>query len=187
MIEIKQDGPEQSVYKGKIVEVIHQPMLIGEKKMMYETARRSPGVRIIIEKDEKILITKEYRDELETYDYRLPGGKVFDGLDEYLARRNENLVPYAKEAAFRECREEVGFEAKQVEYILTASCGSTMDWDLYYFHAKDVELIESGQELELGEDIEVGWYTKDEVKQLCFDGNMQEYRSVGVLLIFLEQ
>ncbi len=44
---------------------------------MFETAVRSPGVRLIIVKDNQMLITKEFRGELDDYDYRLPGGKVF--------------------------------------------------------------------------------------------------------------
>jgi len=31
----------------------------------------------------KILLSREYRSELDRYDYRLPGGKVFDTLAEY--------------------------------------------------------------------------------------------------------
>jgi hypothetical protein len=43
-------------------------------------------VRIIIQNEEKkILLTKEFRYELDAYDWRLPGGKVVDTLDEYLS------------------------------------------------------------------------------------------------------
>jgi len=55
----------------------------GDKEVVFETARRAPGVRLIIVRDGQMLITREFRNELDDYDYRLPGGKVFDTLDEY--------------------------------------------------------------------------------------------------------
>ena len=70
---------ETSLFRGKIIEVVEKD-IEGRK---FEIARRSPGVRIIIRDGNKILITKEYRYEHNSYDYRLPGGKVFDTLEEF--------------------------------------------------------------------------------------------------------
>jgi len=53
------------------------------KTWTLEFARRSPGTRLIIEKGDKIILSREFRHELGSYDYRLPGGKVYDSLDEY--------------------------------------------------------------------------------------------------------
>jgi hypothetical protein len=38
---------------------------------------------MIITDGSRILITKEWRNEQNGFDYRLPGGKVFDSLREY--------------------------------------------------------------------------------------------------------
>src|SRR3989338_2174049 len=103
-------GKERIVYEGRIFEVVKQPMKVGNKEMEYELARRAPGVRLLIIKNNKILLTKEFRTEVNSYDYRLPGGKVFDTLAEYRRAResNTNILSSAEEAALKECREEVG-------------------------------------------------------------------------------
>jgi 8-oxo-dGTP pyrophosphatase MutT (NUDIX family) len=62
-------------------------------------------VRLIITDGDKILLTKEFRRELNQEDYRLPGGKVFDTLKEYNAYR-QNIEPSCLVAAKRECEEE---------------------------------------------------------------------------------
>jgi hypothetical protein len=59
---------ENIVYQGRILEIVQKE--VGGK--IFEIARRSPGVRLIILKDESILLTKERRHEYNGYDYRLP-------------------------------------------------------------------------------------------------------------------
>ena len=110
MDKLQKDGPEEIVYKWKIFEVVKQPMKVGEKRIFFEIARRSPGVRLIIIKDDKMLITREFRSEINCYDYRLPGGKVFDTLDEYNEHLSADLLPFAIDAAKKECKEEVGIK-----------------------------------------------------------------------------
>jgi hypothetical protein len=77
---------ENIVAKGKIFELVQLEQPDGR---IFEVARRTPGVRLIIPDyaTEKILLTKEFRRELNDFDYRLPGGKVFDTLDEFELHR----------------------------------------------------------------------------------------------------
>lgn len=185
---LQKDGPEEIVYKGKIIEVVKQPMKAGEKKLMFEVARRSPGTRLIILKDQKILITKEFRAEINRFDYRLPGGKVFDTLDEYESHLSEDMIPHALEAAKRECRQEVGLIAKNIKHFATAQAGATVVWDLLYFIVDDFEENKSGQELDgEGESITSEWKTYGEVKELRKLGLISEDRSVGILFRFFLQ
>ncbi len=74
---------ERIVYSGKIFEIVRQPMKIGAKVVDFEIARRSPGVRMLVVRDGRILLVKEFRTEHDGFDYRLPGGKVFDSLRDY--------------------------------------------------------------------------------------------------------
>lgn len=187
MEKLQQDGPEEIVYKGKIFEVVRQPMIAGGKRVFFEIARRSPGTRLLIVDDNKLLITKEFRAELNGYDYRLPGGKVFDTLDEYNQHVSDDMLPFAIEAAKRECREETGLLAKHVKHFATAKSGATVVWDLIYVLIDDFEKTENGQELETGEVIEVEWKTFDEIKELCKNGSINEDRTLGVLFRFFLQ
>lgn len=187
---IEPDGPEEIVFQGKIVEVVNQPVKIGPTKKVFETARRSPGARLIIpSKDSsKLLITREHRTEVNDWDYRLPGGKVFDSLDEYnnFINSEKDIEEEAKAAAIKEAKEEVGIKATNLYHFATSKCGATITWDLFYFVVDDFEEL-GGQELEEGENIEVQWLSIAEVKELALSGKMQEDRSVAVILRFLSK
>lgn len=185
---MKPIGEEKIVYQGKIVEVVQQQFQAGDEAKTFEWARRAPGTRlIIISPAKKILITKEYRKETENWDYRLPGGKVFDSLAQYndFLKSNRPMLAAAQEAAKKEAREEVGVETQSMQHVATSKCGSTMEWDLYYFLID--RYVELGkQHLEAGEDIEVGWYGFEQARDLCLNGKIQEDRSVAVLLKWLK-
>lgn len=65
-------GKENILGSGRIVELIEYEVDLGNKKKMFELARRAPGVRMIFERKDKILLTREFRGENDGYDYRLP-------------------------------------------------------------------------------------------------------------------
>ncbi len=182
-------GPEKVTYQGKIIEVVEQPMKAGEKMITFEFARRAPGTRLIIPtEDGKILLTKEYRPEIKDYDYRLPGGKVFDTLKEYnsFLKTKGDIQAKAREAAVKEAREEVAIVASEAELFGISKCGTTVEWDLYYFVIKSYAQ-ETGQDLEAGEDITIVPTTIEEAKEMCFDGRIQEERSALMLLRYLNK
>ncbi len=180
-------GKERIAYEGKIFEVVKQLMKIGNKEIEFEVARRAPGVRLLIVKQNKILITKEFRTEINGSDYRLPGGKVFDTLAEYRKARehNANILVSAEAAARKECREEVGLTPLKISHFYTAHAGATVEWDLYYFLVEDFKESQEGQQLEDGEHISVEWKTFPEVKKMCLEHEIKEDRSVAVLLQFI--
>ena len=185
---IQKQGPEEIVYQGKIIEVVRQKVLTGEKEQIFEFARRSPGTRLlIISPDEKILLTKEFRLEVLGYDYRLPGGKVFDRLTDYneFLTSGKDIIEQAKLAAVKEALEEVGIVVEDISHLSTSKAGASVIWDLYYFVVSKYSHRDEGQELEHGEDIEVVEVSFEEAKEICLDGRMQEDRSVAVLLKYL--
>lgn len=177
---------EEITYQGRIVEVVEFPSPNGER--VFEKARRAPGTRLIIPVGKgEILLTKEYRHEVDGYDYRLPGGKVFDTLDEYNAflQSGGDIIEPATKKAREEAQEEVGIVVRDLKHIHTSRLGATMEWDLYYFEV--TEFSESEQSLEHGEDIAVVKVTREEAKAMCLDGRIDEERSALVLLRFLNQ
>lgn len=180
-------GDEKIVYSGRIFEVVKQPMKVGGKIIDFEIARRSPGVRLLVVRDGRILLVKEFRTEHDGFDYRLPGGKVFDSLKDYKRALDgkRSILEYAIDAARKECLEETGISAKRVKHIHTARCGASVSWDMYYFLVDDFDERDGGQSLEDGEVIYPEWKTFDEAKRLCMQGDVKEDRTVGVLLRFL--
>lgn len=173
---------ESVVFAGKIGEVVHTEQPDGR---VFERYRRPPGTRLIIISPEgKLLITREHRQETGNVDLRLPGGKVCDSLEDYhaLLKSGKDMAEAAAEAAAKEAREETGLIIKDPELITVAPAGATVEWDLYYFKVKNYTVHTEGQALEHGENIEVTWMTPPEIVKAIGFGDMQEWRSVGVLL-----
>ena len=177
---------EDIKYQGRILEIVELPQPNGK---VFEIARRAPGVRLIIPSADgkRLLMTREFRHEADGYDYRLPGGKVFDKLTEYNDFRasRESILPFAESKAKGEGLEETGLVLQEFKHYVTANCGATVDWDLYYFEITKFEKHADGQQLEEGEDIAVKWLDLAEVKAIIAKGEMQEYRSAGVLAQWL--
>jgi len=183
MNKLEKFGEEKISYEGKIFEVISQQMKSGDKIINFELARRSPGIRLIVIKENQILLTKEYRVELGEFDYRLPGGKVFDSLSDFkeAKKKNKDMIKLAKIAAKKECLEEVGLKVKNIKHFKTSRAGATVEWDLYYFIVDKFEESEDGQNLEIGEIIHPEWKTIEEIKKLILENKIKEDRTVGVL------
>jgi ADP-ribose pyrophosphatase len=178
------------VYQGKIFEVEQRTVRYGDQERVFEIARRSPGVRMIMhDKNKGILLTQEYRHEHGNWDWRLPGGKVFDHLQEYLpcVTKPEILLSKAHAAALREAAEETGYDIGHLTHLCTDSCGATIAWDLYYFIATDCTLRPEGPSPEMGENIRSTWVSTADAFELAINGSIQETRSAAVLLRYLHQ
>lgn len=180
----------ETIYaKGRIFELVHQIQADGR---VFEVARRAPGVRLIIpdKESKKILLTKEFRKELSGWDYRLPGGKVFDSLDEYEAFRlsGGDIREAAKLKAVAEGVEEAGVEVLDLHEIRKSTLGATVEWDLYVFEVIDWKLADSGQQLEAGEEIQADeWFSYDEVIDKIMKGEMGEERVAMILLQWINR
>lgn len=179
---------EEIFAKGKLFELVHLEQGDGR---VFEVARRAPGVRLIIHDQAagKILLTKEYRQELGEWDYRLPGGKVFDTLDEFEGFRasGNDILGAAKTKAIEEAQQEAGVEIASLELYKKSVLGATVEWDLYIFEVNDWQLSVEGQELEVGEKIEAdNWVMYQEARRMILNGSMQEERIALILLQWLE-
>ena len=178
----------ETIYaEGKLFQLVHITQPDGR---VFEVARRAPGVRVIIADREKrqVLLTKEFRRELQAYDYRLPGGKVFDSLMEYDAFResNRDITDAAASKAKAEAAEEAGMAVDAVELFKKSTLGATVEWDLYVFEATKWSEHKDGQSLEDGEQVdEVAWYDFEKVEQMILSGEMQEERIALILLQWL--
>ena len=182
--EAAMDTNEQVIAKGKIFELVQRTQPDGR---VFETARRAPGVRLIIadRANKKVLLTREFRQELDDWDYRLPGGKVFDTLEEFEQYRasGDDIVLAAVEKGKQEGREEAGVTIGALHLVNKSTLGATVEWDLYIMEADMWELATDGQALEQGEQIEADtWLSYDDAEKLILNGDMQEERVALILL-----
>jgi 8-oxo-dGTP pyrophosphatase MutT (NUDIX family) len=156
----------------------------------WERTVRPPGVRLILSDDSgRIMITEEFRSSLGRKDFRLPGGKVFDTLDPYLAVRSDEaaLREAVLKAAQLEAKQETGVDdIHDLAIYAKSDAGASVGWDLYYLTGR----IAARSEQELEEDeavhgIEVHFFSPDEVRAMIVDGRISEDRTAGVLSRYL--
>jgi len=179
---------KQIVFRGELFEIEQATQPDGR---VFERAVRAPGVRLIIADmpNQKVLLTKEWRAELNDWDYRLPGGKVFDTLADYDAFRENNgdMAEAAEQKAIAEAAEEAAVDIKALHLFKKSTLGATVVWDLWCFEVTEWLMSEDGQKLEEGEQIETdNWFTFAEAKQMILTGQMQEERVALILLQWLE-
>jgi 8-oxo-dGTP pyrophosphatase MutT (NUDIX family) len=159
------------------------------KKVKRNMVRRPPGIRAIIvdKENEQILLSKEFRYELEKWDYRLPGGKVFESLEDYKKSiEDDTVLENVEKTVSKEVKEEVGIDIKDQNLIKISNAGSGVIWDLFYFEITQFEILNNGQQLEEDEFIEgFEWKTYNEIIDMCINQEINEDRTVGVLLTYI--
>lgn len=158
------------------------------KHMKRSIVRRPPGIRaLILNENNQILLSREFRYELNDWDYRLPGGKVFDSLADYkIALANDTVIERVYETVPKEVLEEVGLVVFNPKLLKVSLNGAGVIWDLYYFEIKDYKKSETGPQLEENEVINgYKWFSFDDIIEMCRKGEIHEDRTIGVLLSYV--
>lgn len=95
------------------------------KHVKRKMVRRPPGIRALIVNEKKeMLLSKEFRYELNDWDYRLPGGKVFDSLEEYKkALENDTVMDGVIKTVPKEVLEEIGLVISNPKLIKVSKDG----------------------------------------------------------------
>ena len=177
-------------YRGKMFEVITWEPKPG---VTFEVAVRAPGVRLIIETEKQgskaLLMSREIRYEQAgpVTDYRLPGGKVFDRLDDLNTHREsgDDILPIAKNAAQKEAFEEVGVTGGIYEFLETTTAGTSVEWDLHYFKVTNAEIGEQNLEEHEQGDIEMVTLSPFEIFEKLKNREIREGRSADMLWCWL--
>lgn len=194
--EIRDLGRYTTLFSSRLFSIREHPVLFSNG--IYKTfqfVERSPGVRALVTAGDMIFLNKEYRVESGGWDYRLPGGKVFDSREEYDRFRQENseernLSAKTFETVVKELREEteLQFQPNSIKFVEKTNCGSVICWDLFFFHLKldsvENQNLDRCQSIE-GECTVPCWLSFDEVIALCISGKIQEDRSQAFLLRFI--
>lgn len=195
MLKLLKEGVflEKSIFNNgffEFLETEEEFLVNGEKKTIKrKMVRRPPGIRALIVNKEKsqILLSKEFRYELNGWDYRLPGGKVFDNLEEYKDSLNRNdVLENVEKTVPKEVLEEVGLNVKSQKLLKISKDGAGVIWDLYYYEITDYEINPDGPQLEENEFVDgFVWKSYDEVINLCINHEINEDRTIAVLLSYI--
>ena len=154
------------LYEGKIISLRIDTVELPDKKYSKREIVEHPGgVAIVGVTDEnEILLVKQYRKAADRVLLELPAGKL-----------EVNEEP--KETAFKELKEETGYRAEKLEYLLEfyTSPGFSTE-KVYIFLAENMEKGE--QELEAGEFIDVESYKIDDLIDMINKGDIIDSKTI---------
>lgn len=157
------------VYDGKVIVVDYDEIETSDgHKSFREVIRHPGGVVIVAEKNDCILLVKQYRYPLKSVSIELPAGKLEYG---------EN----PDDAAKRELEEETGYVAKNwtsLGYINTTP--GICDEKLYLYHAKDLTFTKPNPDE--GEIIQAFEYKIDDVFKMINNGEINDSKTLCALL-----
>jgi len=184
---------EKSVYNNGFFEFLETEedfVIEGvTKHIKRNMVRRPPGIRALLvdKKKGKILLSREFRYELNGWDYRLPGGKVFDSLEEYKkSLKQEDVLEHVEATVPKEVLEEIGFVVNNPKLLKVSHDGAGVIWDLYYYEITDFTISEDGPQLEENEVVSgFVWKSYEEIIKLCIGKEIHEERTIGVLLTYI--
>jgi ADP-ribose pyrophosphatase len=161
------------VANGRVIDYYQDTMLMPDGSTVKWDLIDHVGAAAVVavREDGKILMVRQYRNPLERQTIEIPAGKL-DSRDED-----------PKKAAERELAEETGYICDDIEYLTTiyttvAFCNEKIG----LFLAKGLK-DRHPQHLDDDEYIDLEAYTLDEVRQMIYDGKIQDAKTViGILL-----
>ena len=121
--------------------------------------------------DGKLLLVRQYRNALDRFTLEIPAGGL-EGPEEP-----------TREAAARELTEETGFVAGKMDFLLSvvsavAYCNEKID----IYLAQDLQKNE--RHLDADEFINVEAWEIDDLLPLCYDGTIQDAKTVAALMAY---
>ncbi len=118
----------ETLYSGKVVTLeVDEVLLPNGKKGIRECVRHSGGAAVLLVKDGKVLLVKQFRYPYGKETYEIPAGKLNKGEDPL-------------KAAERELEEETGFKAKLVHALNVYPSPGYTDEIINIYFAEEIEL-----------------------------------------------
>ena len=161
------------VYRGKILDVRLETIMLPEGKTgQREIVDHGDSIVVVpVDKDNQIVLVKQYRKALEAFLLEAPAGGI-----------EEDETPNA--AALRELQEEIGYTSDSIEYmggfwIAPGFCNEYM----HSYIARD--LIESQLPPDEDESIEIVSVPISEIPDLIRSGEIEDAKSISALLMAL--
>lgn len=163
----------KTLYNGRILKLnVDDVQLPDGSKSIREYVVHSGGAAVLLVKDEKVLLVKQYRYAYGKAIYEIPAGKLNEGEEGGIA-------------AARELEEETGYRAELVHYLdLYPSPGYTNEIIHIYF-AKNYEFV--GQKLDEGEFLNCEFVDLEEVLKLIEAGEICDAKTVSAIYKYLSE
>ena len=170
--EIKRVKRER-VYQGTIVDVYKDYMEFsnGNHEVWDYIHHKGAAAVIPVMDDGRLLMVRQYRNALDRFTLELPAG----GLDQ--------ADEPGRDCSARELEEETGYHSDDLEWLITlrttvALCNEKIE----VYVARN--LIRTHQHLDENEFVNVEAHTVEELKQMIFEGKIEDSKTVAAILAY---
>ena len=160
------------VYHGHIVDFYKDTILLPDNRTTEFDFIQHKGAAAIVPVDEdgRVVMVRQYRNALNRTTLEIPAGGLNPSED-------------MKTCATRECEEETGYQAHDVQHLIdirttVAFCNEKIG--IYYSN----QLTPSKQNLDDGEYVNVEKYKLGELIQMIFDGTIEDSKTISALMAY---
>lgn len=156
------------IFKGKTIEVYQEHVKLPNGNTALLDIVKHPGASAIvpIHDDGRFVLIRQYRHAVGGYLYEIPAGK--------LDIKGEVPLDCAK----RELLEETGFTARKWSPLVSINTTPGFSNEIIHiFLAQGLELLKTSHEAD--EVIEVYEFSREEIEQMLFKGDIQDAKSLA--------
>lgn len=161
------------MYQGAIVDVYRDYMQFsnGNTEEWDYIHHRGAAAVVPVTDDGRIIMVRQYRNALERFTLEIPAGALDDPEEPEI------------NCSARELEEETGYRSENLEWLITlrttvAFCNERIE----VYVAKN--LVPSKQHLDPNEFVNVELHTVEELKQMIFDGEIEDSKTVASILAY---
>ena len=161
------------MYQGAIVDVYRDYMQFsnGNTEEWDYIHHRGAAAVVTVTDDGRIIMVRQYRNALERFTLEIPAGALDDPEEPGI------------NCSARELEEETGYRSENLEWLITlrttvAFCNERIE----VYVAKN--LVPSKQHLDPNEFVNVELHTVEELKQMIFDGEIEDSKTVASILAY---
>lgn len=161
------------MYQGAIVDVYRDYMQFsnGNTEEWDYIHHRGAAAVVPVTDDGRIIMVRQYRSALERFTLEIPAGALDDPEEPGI------------NCSARELEEETGYRSENLEWLITlrttvAFCNERIE----VYVAKN--LVPSKQHLDPNEFVNVELHTVEELKQMIFDGEIEDSKTVASILAY---
>lgn len=121
---------------------------------------------ILVTKEERVILVRQYRYPIDQTTYELPGGVI---------ERNED----PKQAAKREMEEETGYTSDDIEFLMKLSPNPAVNTNTAYFYLVQNAVPTISTNPDLFEDIDIVSFSKEEIIAFVQENQMHHGVQAG--------
>lgn len=162
------------IHNGKIIDYYQDTIKLpnGNEAIYDFIKHKGAAAMIAVREGGRLLMVRQWRNAIERYTLEIPAGGL-NSIDEP-----------TKEAAIRELKEETGYIAENVQFLLrihttVAFCSEGID----IYLATGLKRHES-QHLDEDEFVDVGAYTLEELVQMIYDGKIEDAKTICAIMTY---